>query len=95
MKTTRTTPAHMTGPWAPQGSRMNRKKVIVLMTIAVFFMLAVPISVIFRGIPPWPVVFWFTVSHVFFCVVILRVKPYTGPYVEPVTDIDPEIWEGR
>ena len=89
------TPTHMRGPWAPQGSRMNRKKVIVAMTIAVFFMLAVPMTFIFGGIPPWPVVFWFSASHVFFCLVILRVKPYTGPYVQPVEDIDPSIWDRR
>jgi hypothetical protein len=65
---------------------MNRKRVIVLMTCAVFFMLAVPMTAIFGGIPPWPVLFWFTASHVFFCVVIARVKPFNGPYVEPLTD---------
>ena len=85
----------MQGPWAPQGSRMNRKKVIILMTIAVFFMLAVPMTVIFGGIPPWPVLFWYTASHVFFCAVIIRVKPYTGPYREPLTDGDLETWQRR
>ena len=68
---------------------MNRKRVIVLMTIAVAFVLAVPMTAIFGGIPPWPVVFWFVASHVFFCVVISRVKPFTGPYVEPLVDEPP------
>jgi len=68
------------------GPRMNRKRVIMWMTIAVFFMLAVPMTSIFGGIPPWPVIFWFAVSHVFFCVLIARTKPFTGPYVEPVED---------
>ena len=65
---------------------MNRKRVIVLMTIAVAFMLAVPMTAIFGGIPPWPVLFWFVVSHMFFCCVIARVKPFKGPYVEPMVD---------
>ncbi len=65
---------------------MNRKRVIVLMTVAVAFMLAVPMTAIFGGIPPWPVVFWFVASHVFFCTVIARVKPFKGPYVEPMVD---------
>lgn len=73
-------PRHRIGP------RMNRQRVIVMMTIAVFFVLGVPMAAIFGGIPPWPVVFWFTVSHAFFCILIARTKPFTGPYVEPLTD---------
>jgi hypothetical protein len=68
------------------GPRMNRQRVIIAMTIAVFFILAVPLTAIFGGLPPWPVIFWFTVSHVFFCVLIARTKPFSGPYVEPMTD---------
>jgi hypothetical protein len=68
------------------GPRMNRQRVIIVMTIAVFFILAVPLTAIFGGLPPWPVIFWFTVSHVFFCVLIARTKPFVGPYVEPLTD---------
>ena len=68
---------------------MNRKRVIVLMTVAVAFMLAVPMTAIFGGIPPWPVLFWFVASHVFFCAVIWRVKPFKGPYVEPMVDTPP------
>jgi hypothetical protein len=67
---------------------MNRRRVIVLMTLGVFFMLAGPMSAMFGGIPPWPIVFWFVVCHAFFCIVIARVKPFTGPYVEPMQDED-------
>jgi hypothetical protein len=86
------TPARFSGPWTPPGSRINRTRVIVLMTLAVFFMLAVPMTAIFGGMPPWPVVLWFAVSHVFFCVVIARVKPFTGPYREPLRDADLDSW---
>ena len=78
------------GPWdQPQnrvGPRMNRRRVIIVMTIAVFIVLGVPLTVMFGGLPPWPVIFWFAVSHIFFCVVIARVKPFTGPYTEPYVD---------
>jgi len=40
------------------------------------------LTAIFRwDFPPWPVLFWFAVSHVSFCVLIARTKPFTGPYV--------------
>jgi hypothetical protein len=68
------------------GSRMNRLRVIVLMTLAVFFMLMVPLAVMFGGIPPWPIIAWFAISHLFFCVVVARTKPFRGPYVEPYSD---------
>jgi hypothetical protein len=29
---------------------------------------------------------WFTLSHVFFCFVIGRAKPFKGPYKEPMAD---------
>ena len=70
----------------PVGATMNRKRVIVLTTVAVSVMLCIIAVVFFRGIPPWPVLLWFTVSHLFFCVVIARVKPYRGPYQEPMAD---------
>jgi hypothetical protein len=68
------------------GSRMNSRKVIMLMTIAVFFMLAGPLAAIFGGIPPWPVILWFAISHIFFCVLIAGTKPFAGPYTEPYVD---------
>jgi len=68
------------------GATMNRKRVIIVMTLAVFFILGVPLTAIFHGIPPWPLIFWFAVSHIFFCVLIARTKPFKGPYREPLTD---------
>ena len=65
---------------------MNRQRVIVWMTIAVFFVLGVPLVAIFGGVPPWPIIGWFAVSHIFFCVLIARTKPFRGPYTEPYTD---------
>jgi hypothetical protein len=65
---------------------MNRVRVIVAMTVAVCFMLVVPLTAMFGGRPPWPIIFWFIVSHVFFCVLIARTKPFRGPYVEPYND---------
>ena len=62
---------------------MNGRRVVILMTVAVFCSLML-VTVAVAGIPPWPVWLWFIVSHVFFCAVILRVKPYRGPYVEPM-----------
>ncbi len=73
---------------------MNLRRVIVLTTIGVFIILTILATLFFKGIPPWPVLFWFTVSHAFFCCVIARVKPYRGPYVEPMTDPSPKDWRG-
>ncbi len=71
---------------APAGSRMNRKAIILLMTAGVFAVLGTLMLLFFGGWPPWPVTFWFTISHVFFCVVIARVKPFRGPYKEPMAE---------
>ena len=65
---------------------MNRKAVIIWMTAAVFVVLGTLMLMFFDGWPPWPVTFWFIMSHVFFCVVIARVKPFTGPYTEPMAE---------
>jgi hypothetical protein len=70
----------------PPGDTMNRKRVIIATTVAVFVILCILAVVFFHGIPPWPVLMWFTVSHLFFCVVIARVKPYRGPYGKPMSD---------
>jgi hypothetical protein len=72
---------------------MNRRAVIIGTTIAVFLILLVPLSIMFGGLPPWPVIFWFAVSHIFFCVVIWRVRPFNGPYAKPLTDPKPEDWQ--
>lgn len=65
---------------------MNRGKVIVFTTIGVFLILTTIAALVFKDIPPWPVLFWFAVSHAFFCIVIARVKPYRGPYIAPMED---------
>ena len=70
----------------PVGARMNRRKVIVLTTIALFSILCLLAGLFFHGLPPWPILFWFSVSHIFFCVVIWRVKPFTGPYGVPLAE---------
>jgi fatty acid desaturase len=68
------------------GPTMNRARVIVLMTIAVFVVLGWLMLMIFGGLPPWPVMFWFVASHVFFCAVVARARPFRGPYTTPLAD---------
>lgn len=75
-----------------QGSRMNRKRVIVLMTLAIFVLFGWLMITVFNGLPPWPFVLAFTVSHLFFCIVVASVKPYRGPYTKPLVDPDPSDW---
>lgn len=65
---------------------MNPRKVIVLTTIGLFIILTTIATLFFGGIPPWPMLLWFAVSHAFFCFVIARVRPYTGPYTEPMAE---------
>ena len=77
------------------GATMNRKRVIVLTTLAMAAMLLFVGTFVFQAVPPWPMLLWFAVSHLFFCVVIARVKPFRGPYHEPmVDDLPPEIDRG-
>jgi len=78
-----------------QGSRMNRTRVIVLMTLAIFLLLGWLMLTVFDGFPPWPFVLAFTVSHLFFCIVIASVKPYRGPYTKPLADPDATDWPLR
>ncbi|MBD25221.1 MAG: hypothetical protein CMG46_09465 [Candidatus Marinimicrobia bacterium] len=73
---------------------MNRTKVIVLMTIAVFILLGVLMLLFFGGWPPWPVTLCFTISHVVFCAIVAQVKPFNGPYRRPLVDPDPADWPG-
>lgn len=68
---------------------MNPRRVIILMTVAVFFVLTVLAVLFFKGIPPWPVLLCFAISHGTFCFIVARVKPYRGPYKKP--DADPEL----
>ncbi|MSO98585.1 MAG: hypothetical protein EXR11_10270 [Rhodospirillaceae bacterium] len=71
---------------------MNPRRVIVWMTLAVFVLVGWLMITIFDGLPPWPVLICFTISHVFFCVVISRVQPYRGPYVEPINQRNAKDW---
>jgi hypothetical protein len=68
------------------GPSMNRARVIVWMTLAVAVMLGWLMIAIFDGLPPWPVLLWFVLSHVFFCAVIAQVRPFKGPYVATLTE---------
>lgn len=74
------------------GSVMNPRRVIVWTTVGVFTVLCTVATLFFRGIPPWPMLLWFAVSHAFFCIVIARVKPYRGPYIQPMADPAAEDW---
>ncbi len=71
---------------------MNVQRVIILMTVAVFFVLTFISVVMFGGLPPWPVVLCFAVSHTAFCFIVASVKPYHGPYKEPLEDPEPGNW---
>lgn len=84
-------------PWTTpraslRGSTMNTRRVIILMTVAVFFVLTVLAVVFFHGLPLWPVLLCFAVSHTAFCLLVASVKPYRGPYKEPMADPEPGDW---
>lgn len=66
---------------------MNRKRVIVWMTVAVMLTLLTMTTVLLGALPPWPVWLFFALSHGFFCAVIWRTPPYGGPHREPMPDI--------
>lgn len=78
----------------PYGATMNRRRVIVLMTGAVFIVLTTLATLFFGGLPPWPVLLCFGVSHAAFCIIVSRVRPYRGPYRKPLSDPDPADWPG-
>ena len=80
--------------YSPHGSRMNRMRVIVLMTLAVFFVLSTLTLLFFGGLPPWPATLCFAASHVAFCAIVAWAKPFTGPYHKPMVDPDPTDWSG-
>jgi len=65
---------------------MNPRRVIIWMTVGVFIILSLVMVLAVGGLPPWPVLLWFALSHAFFCIVIMGVNPYRGPYVEPMKD---------
>ena len=82
------------GPWSkpPRGSTMNVRRVIIWMTVAVFVVVTFISITIFGGIPPWPVLLCFAASHSAFCLIVASVKPYRGPYKEPLEDPEPGDW---
>jgi hypothetical protein len=77
---------------ATQGGTMNRTRVIALMTLAIFVILGSLMVLFFDGLPPWPVTICFAVSHLTFCLIVAKVRPYTGPYRTPLVDPDPSDW---
>ena len=81
------TNAHSTGP------AMNPRRVIGWMTLAVCGVLGFLMIAIFDGLPPLPVLASFCISHVFFCILIIGVKPYRGPYQEPLTSRSIKDWD--
>lgn len=72
---------------------MNRRAIIVLMTLGVFLVLGMLMALFFEGWPPWPVILWFAVSHVFFCYMIARTQTFKGPYREPMEEPDLPRWD--
>ncbi len=66
---------------------MNRKRVIIWMTVAVAIILLTMTVVLLGAFPPWPVWLFFGLSHAFFCTMIWKTRPYSGPYKEPMDDI--------
>ncbi|MEQ8735769.1 MAG: hypothetical protein RIC29_12655 [Rhodospirillaceae bacterium] len=66
---------------------MNRKRVIIWMTVAVAIILLTMTVVLLGALPPWPVWLFFGLSHAFFCTMIWKTKPYSGPFKEPMEDI--------
>lgn len=75
------------------GPTMNRKRVIVWMTVAVAVLFIWMMATVFGGLPPWPVVLWIVASHVFFCAVVVRVRPFTGPYTTPMDERSVKDWD--
>lgn len=85
----RATPTRIRGV----GPTMNRARVIKWMTAGVFFTLIYLMFMVFDGLPPWPVLLWFALSHVFFCAVIWNVRQFRGPYTEPTPERTTEDWD--
>jgi hypothetical protein len=74
-------------------NQLNPRRVIFWMTVGVFIILGWLMIAVFDGFPPWPVAVCFTISHVFFCVVISKVRPYRGPHTEPMSERTTKDWE--
>jgi hypothetical protein len=65
---------------------MNRKRVILWMTVAVAVILLTMTTVLLGAPPPWPVWLFFALSHSFFCAVVWQTRPYPGPFQDPMTE---------
>ena len=65
---------------------MNPRRVILWMTIGVAVVLLMMTVILLGAIPPWPVWLFFAISHGFFCAVVWKVKPYPGPFAQPLTE---------
>lgn len=78
---------------ATLGPAMNPRRVIFWMTIGVFIVLGWLMMVVFKGFPPWPVAACFVLSHGFFSVVLLCVRPYRGPYSQPMAERTTKDWD--
>jgi hypothetical protein len=72
---------------------MNTRRVIGWMTVGVCIVLGWLMIAVFGDLPPWPVIASFCISHVFFCIVIMGVKPYRGPYSEPTAERSTDEWD--
>jgi membrane protein implicated in regulation of membrane protease activity len=72
---------------------MNPRRVIVWMTAGVCLVIGYLMAAVFGGWPPWPVLACFALSHVFFCFVIARVRPYRGPHTEPMAERTSDEWK--
>jgi hypothetical protein len=79
-------------PRSIPGSRMNPRRVIIGMTVAIFFILLVISTLFFQGIPPCPILLCFAISHGAFCWIVSRVKPYHGPHTDPMKDRELSDW---
>lgn len=76
-----------THPQSGRPNTMNRKRVIVWMTVAVLMTLLTMTTVLLGAIPPWPVWLFFALSHAFFCTVVWKTPPYRGPHHKPMPEV--------
>ena len=65
---------------------MNRKNVIIWMTLAVISILFILSVSLLGTIPPLPIWVFFGISHGFFCVMVYITPNYKGPYKKPLTE---------
>lgn len=72
---------------AVKANTMNRKRVIVWMTVAVVITLLGLTAALLGALPPWPVWLFFALSHGFFCIVVWKTQPFEGPHLIPMPDV--------